>query len=376
MSLILLILTFWLFGVAVAVYSLLPLAQAQSKNGRAWAWAVVTVVVADGIFFSLYWHYIGLGIPFAVYFAVLLLLFFLNPLICLYGLAGGGSRITPRKNGQPRLLPPFSRRKQLALSLALAGSLPATTLGTLFFSRHRDELELLHFSLARPPYRRPLRLLLMSDFHIGNFMPERRLQELLEIAQRTKPDHILLGGDFIDYHSQEINQHESFLLALARQTSVIAVLGNHDFFGNPEQVSLKFKRLGIAVLRDELLLLDNGIPLFGTRDYLWEGKQFSLEKLAAMPVPGILLTHNPDLALDLSPEEQSHFFLALAGHTHGGQICAPGGHPLVNIADPLFQPGWNQGPTLSFPLLLTKGVGYGGLPLRLYCNPDVMIIDL
>ena len=81
----------------------------------------------------------------------------------------------------------------------------------------------------------------------------------------------------------------------------------------------------------------------------------------------VLLAHNPDQTLDL-PRGYIPW-LSLCGHTHGGQWRLPGLGPLVNQADRRFEPRLNRVEGRS--VFVTPGLGYSGLPVRIFCSPEV-----
>jgi hypothetical protein len=87
----------------------------------------------------------------------------------------------------------------------------------------------------------------------------------------------------------------------------------------------------------------------------------------------IILSHQPDNARHLESVEPD---LILSGHTHGGQICLPGGRPILTH-DSLprrFASGAHRfGPTW---LVVSRGLGYSTIPARLFCPPEIVEIKL
>ncbi len=85
----------------------------------------------------------------------------------------------------------------------------------------------------------------------------------------------------------------------------------------------------------------------------------------------LVLFHEPDY-VKITPTNVS---LQLSGHSHGGQICLPGGRPLHTPygANTYYAGYYANAPV---PLFVTRGVGTIGPKLRLFCPPEVTILTL
>jgi predicted MPP superfamily phosphohydrolase len=114
-----------------------------------------------------------------------------------------------------------------------------------------------------------------------------------------------------------------------------------------------------------------GITLVGLGDR-WSGED-SLAPLLAAPrdKPIVALMHNPDSAMQFAPGMVA---LALAGHTHGGQLRIPGLYRLAIPSEHPFDRGLHTfGPV---PVFVTAGLGETALPLRLLNPPVIDVLDL
>ena len=232
-------------------------------------------------------------------------------------------------------------------------------------------LEILQFHLPAPHPAKGINLLFLSDLHLGNWPDQRTLFEILGSLEALAPDLIILGGDLTDHHAKALEQNRDFFNTLAKQAPVFAILGNHDLSAGGAICSALLEDMGIQVLRDQWAHFEGRLSIFGSRDLEAENPEYTHPTEAQLPA--LLVIHNPNLLLSWPDLESQGFILALAGHTHGGQIHVPFLGPLVNVSDPTFVPGFNAGQP---PLILSKGVGYAAFPARIGCSPDLILVSL
>ncbi len=176
---------------------------------------------------------------------------------------------------------------------------------------------------ARQP--RPLRLVQITDPHLGPFMSVARLRRICERAVARDPDLILLTGDFLTMESQHDVRHlEAALAPLAdAKGRVFACLGNHDHEA-PEIVQTALARNGVRLLVDEATDVETPV---GPVQIV--GLDFHFRERAER-IPGVfsriqrtpdafrlVLLHDPG-AFRHVPEGEGD--LVLSGHTHGGQV--------------------------------------------------------
>ncbi len=233
---------------------------------------------------------------------------------------------------------------------------------------------------------RPIRVALLADIHLGNSgMTATRLTKIVEQVDAARPDMILLAGDFVTGHDAQgaIERAASLTVPLARLRAplgTIAVLGNHDYWTAPSAVRTALSRAGIVVL-------ENQVAKRGPFTVVGIGDRFSghddintslAQMRLAAGVP-IILTHSPDLLPDLP----SNLPLALAGHTHCGQVVLPLIGPLVMHAPKdhwrqLYNPRYRCGIVRdgTRTTIITAGVGSGTSTIRIGAMPDWWLISL
>jgi predicted MPP superfamily phosphohydrolase len=229
-----------------------------------------------------------------------------------------------------------------------------------------------------------LRVVQISDLHIGNGLEGARLARMVERVNALEPDLVAITGDLFDRDPRFLPE-ALHLGGLRARHGVFAILGNHDTYVGADLVADALARLapGVRLLRDELVRLELPSPFYvagvedpGGRWYERGLRYAALESLKARwpgDGPVLLLAHQPEVfehAADLG------FPLVLAGHTHGGQLALPlrGGHwNLARVMTPLTRGVYRkQGCTLY----VNRGIGVGGPAMRFHCSREIATIEL
>ncbi len=229
----------------------------------------------------------------------------------------------------------------------------------------------------------------ISDIHLSGATTPKFLEDALK---QIKCDLLILGGDytwipekdgrrFFHWRTDEFKSTNwndiplvlhtkllEILEAYAPRDGILAIMGNHDRrFGDNLCIDTLTRSQKIRFLVNESVTLKNGLTVVGVDDYLT-----GFPKLPPSIDQSILVAHNPDYFSDLP--EISKFLFCLSGHTHGGQIQAPLIGPLaLNIVDTKFIEGWVN--HKGSKVLVSRGLGTVGLPLRINCPPEVHEIE-
>ncbi len=221
------------------------------------------------------------------------------------------------------------------------------------------------------------RIVQMTDLHCSRFTPGSWIARWVEQANALAPHLIVLTGDYISAGDLYIEELGEALSRLSAPDGVVAVLGNHDYFGDTRQLILALKRAGIEVLRNQGRILNPHKPslfLAGVDD-TWTRRADIKLALAKRPkgAPTILLAHDPSLF----PEAvENRVDLTLSGHTHGGQVAFPIAPKTLNMSRlyhhfvaGLYRIG-------SSTLYVSRGTGTTGPPVRLNVSGEISEITL
>jgi predicted MPP superfamily phosphohydrolase len=226
--------------------------------------------------------------------------------------------------------------------------------------------------LARlPPDFDGFTVLHLSDLHID--LEPSLVDSVAEVLKDLSYDLCAITGDFRNLTVGPWEEAVRSTLALRRSLTgpVYAVLGNHDALDMVPPLEAG----GVRFLLNECVTLRRGdaaLCVAGIDDpniY----RTGNLERaLRGRPegVRTILLSHSPAIHREARGRGVD---LVLAGHTHGGQICLPGGRILVlNDSSPraMLRGPWRFGSLRGYT---SAGTGACGLPLRLNCPPEVTL---
>lgn len=233
--------------------------------------------------------------------------------------------------------------------------------------------------LARHPTRgvrepvlveRPLRVIQITDPHLGPFMSVRRLRRICERTVERAPDLVLITGDMMTMESHDAGVVAEALAPLrALEGKVFACHGNHDLEAR-SVIAEAFERTGIRLLVDDAVVVSTSagtVQIVGC-DFVWRKRAEHLAAVCARHprVEGalrLLLLHDPGAFRHL-PEGEAD--LVLSGHTHGGQVGFLSlGSPttfLTMFSDMPDHGLWARG---TDRLYVHRAQGHYGFPIRL-----------
>jgi predicted MPP superfamily phosphohydrolase len=227
-----------------------------------------------------------------------------------------------------------------------------------------------------------LKLVQISDPHLGPFMSKERLRRICQRAVDDAPDLILLTGDFLTVESQWSPAPLSYALEPLRALPgrVFACMGNHDH-ECPELVFTALKHAGVEMLIDRAVLVETpagSVQIVGA-DHHWRDRERALPALAKTypRVSGALrlwLLHDPG-GFRHVPEGEAD--LVLSGHTHGGHLGLLSlglAHTIVSAATSMPDHGlWARGPDR---LYVHRGTGHYGFPLRIGVPAEESLLEV
>ncbi len=216
-----------------------------------------------------------------------------------------------------------------------------------------------------------LRIVQVSDLHLGLLHREGALAPVLERIEELRPDLLVATGDVVDAQLDHLDGLSDRWLRIDPPLGKFAVTGNHEAYAGLGQ-SLDFlRRSGFAVLRNEARDVGGVLTLAGVDDEALRGpRPDEVALLAAQPRDRftVLLKHRPEVA----PGAEGLFDLQLSGHTHLGQIFPF--RYLTGLRYPL-QDGLHE-LAGGGRLYTSRGTGTWGPPLRVLAPPEITVFEV
>ncbi|MBR5841490.1 MAG: metallophosphoesterase [Bacteroidaceae bacterium] len=224
------------------------------------------------------------------------------------------------------------------------------------------------------------RIAFASDFHLKSKFKERQLHGTVKALQALAPDVLMLGGDY----QEGCEYVEPLLAELARVSppdGVYAVLGNNDYERCTELIRAAMRRHGIRLLEEEVDTLRRGdgyIVVWGANPYAGRYATAPRRGDSAAPLSEesfvVLLTHTPDY---VEEPEAAVADVALAGHTHGGQVTLFGLYAPVTASryGTRFRTGLRRS-SGGVPIIISGGLGTSRYPVRFCAPTDVVVVTL
>ena len=287
-------------------------------------------------------------------------------------------------------------------SAMVLGAFTLTTLtygilvGRFDFKKHFVNLKLKNFKS-----KNPLKIVQLSDMHLGSFQRVDKLEEAVELINDEKPDLIFFTGDLVNNHADEAYPFIDTLSKLKAKYGKFSVLGNHDYadyigldlskeegrnawqknYNEIIDIHLKF---GFDLLLNEnkqIELGDQLINIVGVEN--WGDGRFSkygdIKKAMNGVVDGVptfLLSHDPTHWQNKVLKHDQNVDLQLSGHTHGMQFG-------IEIGGIRWSPSqwkykywaglYNTGDNF---LYVNRGIGHLGYPGRVGILPEITVVNI
>jgi predicted MPP superfamily phosphohydrolase len=215
------------------------------------------------------------------------------------------------------------------------------------------------------------RLLHLSDLHCD--LDPQLIDVVIARLVGVNCDAVVITGD---YHNTIGAKHDRSLELMGRLIPHLphprfGVLGNHDFI---EKVAY-LEAAGLPILLNESAFIERAgqrLWICGVDDPHFFQTHDLVRARAAVPdgQPAILLSHSPETWREAASLGYS---LMLSGHTHGGQLCLPGGTAIVKnapIPRRLLAGPWREGALVGYT---SRGTGGCGVAARLFCPPEITV---
>ncbi len=215
----------------------------------------------------------------------------------------------------------------------------------------------------------------LTDLHTGPILQRAWLEGVVDKVNEINADIVVITGDSLDgYVKDGLPELEPLKKIKA---PIYMVFGNHEYYYDADSWREAFENMGITVLRNNSVVLNDAFVLGGGdwgRGYLGKFQHHIADTFAQAPsgLPKILLSHFPKSFAEAKDE---NVFLQISGHTHGGQS-----YP-INWATQLANDGYLRGLYSETTangekayLYVSDGTGlWAGMPARFGSENEITV---
>lgn len=233
---------------------------------------------------------------------------------------------------------------------------------------HHKVREELHLTTDKP-LARPLRIVMLSDLHLGYHNPRKELARWVDLINAENPDVVLIAGDVIDMSMRPLVEENMAEEMRRLEAPVYACLGNHEYYSSEPLAEQFYRDARIQLLRDTCLVVGD-LCIMG-RDDRTNLRRRNIDELARMADHTkytILLDHQP---YHLEEAEQAGVDFQLSGHTHRGQVW-----PISWITDALYECSFGSHQRGKTRYYISSGIGIWGGKFRIGTRSEYVVATL
>lgn len=299
----------------------------------------------------------GLGMSYIIIFVYLLTAFLLMDLVRV-------TRLVPMDWMVHGSWTSFAIFAGVITALMVAGNI-------VYHNKKRVEIDIVTDKLA--PGTPPVRILAVSDLHLGYGTGNRELPRWIDMLHAENADIILIGGDLIDTHLKPLYDKGMAepLRRLSAPLGVYAVPGNHEYISGIEESGKFYAEAGIPLLRDSAVTVGDSLLHIVGRDDRTNASRKSLAALTApldRSLPAIVIDHQPT---DLSEAAAVGVTLQFSGHTHYGQVW-----PISWITSAIFEKAHGYTRHADTHYYISSGLGIWGGKFRIGTRSEYVVMTL
>lgn len=213
-----------------------------------------------------------------------------------------------------------------------------------------------------------LKILHISDLHLGPIYYLAFFNKLCKKIEKLKPDIIFITGDFVNGQDIDFSWLQKYSNVFDVRLGSYFVFGNHDLDFGKDKLSDLLSSLNIQVLENQKVLVNN-VSIVGLESSY--RKKLNIKKIfkdlnLSQKDSKIVLLHEPSY---INTFQELGVSLQLSGHTHGGQVF-----PFNLVARLFYKYLYGFFKINDFYLSLSSGIGASGPPLRLGTRSELVLI--
>ena len=254
-----------------------------------------------------------------------------------------------------------------------AGSIAVFMFGLFLYGnlhyqhKHREEL-----TLRSDKVSRPVRLLMMSDLHLGYHNQREEFHRWVDIINAEYPDYVLIAGDIIDGSMRPLMEQRMYEEFHRLKAPVYACLGNHEYYSGEPEAQRFYQLSGIHLLRDSAAVVGD-LCVIGRDDRtnLHRKSLGEIMRASSGAVKGaytVLLDHQP---YHLEQAERQKIDFQFSGHTHYGQVW-----PISWITDAIYECAFGAHQRGATHYYVSSGIGIWGGKFRIGTRSEYVVATI
>ena len=223
----------------------------------------------------------------------------------------------------------------------------------------------------KPPQNKEIKIVAVSDIHLGVSIDKKRLQKYVTMINAEKPDIVLIAGDLIDRSIKPVvsQKMDEELRMIQAPMGVYVIFGNHEYYGEGDHLIADFyRKSNIKLLRDSCVQVNDDLYLAG-RDDKHNPNRKELKDLLSTTAnkPVIVLDHQP---YHLEDAANNNVDLQISGHTHNGQFF-----PANLVVKSMFELGYGYLRKGNTHFYVSSGLGLWGPQYRLGSRSEMVVVN-
>ena len=239
-----------------------------------------------------------------------------------------------------------------------------------YFNYKHPDINHLEITLDKPLQGQPMKIVAISDVHLGNGTRKPQLQKFVEMINAQEPDLIIIGGDLIDNSLIPLYQQKMVeeLNQLKAPMGIYLAPGNHEYISGMEACEQFLKGTPIRLLRDSIVTLPNGLQLIG-RDDRSNRRRLPIAELmkqADSTKPTLLIDHQP---YEVAKKDSLGIDIQFSGHTHRGQVW-----PLSLLVDNMYEQSHGYRRWTNSHVYVSSGLSLWRPPFRIGTKSDMAVM--
>jgi predicted MPP superfamily phosphohydrolase len=243
-----------------------------------------------------------------------------------------------------------------------------------FYNATHIRLNRVEIAVDKPAAKESIKIVLMSDLHLGTIISRGRLRKMVDAANALNPDIILLAGDVVDGSPKPAMAAKlgELFKSLRSTYGTYAITGNHEYIGDADASVRYFSEHHVNWLRDASAEVA-GMVIVGREDLSMRNadgtKRKSMQDLMVgidQSKPIIVMDHQP---FKLEESEQAGADLQVSGHTHHAQMW-----PLNYITKKVYELSWGYKTRGKTHYYVSCGIGTWGPPVTIGSYSEIVEI--